>query len=75
MLTIYSFKFTNMKKNIKLVEENSGLDLSFNLPTSALSENELASLYGGNVEEDCTCRAGKLECDCNGTGSTHTHPK
>lgn len=53
-----------MKKNIKLVEENHELNLTFSLPTSALSENELDLMYGGNVEESCGCHKHAHRCEC-----------
>lgn len=58
-----------MKNNIKLVENNSVLDLAFGLPTSSLTEGELGSIYGGNVKEECPCLSGTLHCNCNGGAS------
>lgn len=58
-----------MKKNIKLVENSSKFDLDFGLPTSALTEKELGSIYAGNVKEECPCHDGILYCSCHNGGS------
>lgn len=59
-----------MKNNIRLVENNSEIDLSFALPTSSLTESELSRIYGGNVEEDCSCKGGgTFRCRCHNGAS------